>query len=153
MRHKAQEKKRGISSHPFASTSSSSESNNPSTETNSSSSTSKNSFPTGSNPCLDTEVISFYDTGGIKMISPQNESNQTGEANEKEYSMDDLWRDIDESENNCNLFYSRMDSPIWEYCPDILWAMDRDETESFPLITDQIFGGYDHEVVCSSLVG
>lgn len=158
MRHKAQEKKRGISSHPSLSRSSTmtslsySESNDPSIETNSSSSTSKNSLPSDSNLCLHSEIISFYDTGGMKMITAQKEDCQKGDVNEKEYSMDDIWRDIDESENNCDLFLTRMDSPIWRYCPDILWAMGTDEMENLPVITDQIFGGCD-QVVSSSLVG
>ncbi|MBA0825268.1 hypothetical protein Goarm_021868, partial [Gossypium armourianum] len=56
------------------------------------------------------------------------------------YSMDDIWKDIDMSEENmikplshnyseegCNIFCPSMASPSLDYCWDSLWKMDDED--------------------------
>ncbi|KAJ4842271.1 hypothetical protein Tsubulata_023793 [Turnera subulata] len=87
---------------------------------------------------------SFYDTGGPKQVSSaEGKSNETlirGSENGGGYSMDDIWKDIENSidqpagdgfssqEGGGNFSFS-MPSPSWNYCPDTLWSLD-DEEES-----------------------
>ncbi|GMI97072.1 myb domain protein 48 [Hibiscus trionum] len=123
MRKKAQEKKKAMSQSLSPSSSSSSNSHS-----SSSSSTGK---------------VSFYDTGGPNMAglvggkSPEFED-------EKGYSMDDIWKDIEMSEENmiqpltvtanysdqdgCNIFCPSLEN---DYCWDSLWKMDGEESKMF----------------------
>ena len=77
-------------------------------------------------------------------------------GDEKGYSMDDIWKDIDLSEENtikplsenyseegCNFSCPSMASPSWEYCWDSLWKMDEEESKMF-LPTNQFLSCYEY---------
>ncbi|XAR59019.1 hypothetical protein NMG60_11014632 [Bertholletia excelsa] len=171
MRKKAQEKKRAISPPSSSSKSSSLASNNPqvdsvpitenkdrsfydtggvfalSSSISRSSSSSWNKFPVHG-----TKEESFCDVGGL----------QTHQEIEKGYSMDDIWREIARSENSteinstkaacggyseegCNFSCHLMASPAWNYCPDMLWMMEEEESKMIHAIADQFFPLYDLE--------
>ncbi|CAI9778781.1 unnamed protein product [Fraxinus pennsylvanica] len=96
---------------------------------------------------------SFYDTGGLdvvpstgkkldvqtptsKMDGPVSRRSESKNVQEKEeitnlYSMDEIWKDIELSEENYNFPSQTMASPIWDYCPDFLWPMDEEEKKMF----------------------
>ncbi|KAG6436195.1 hypothetical protein SASPL_101080 [Salvia splendens] len=76
---------------------------------------------------------SFYDTGGVELPT-LGEKNKTGdlevEVGNKVYSMDDLWKEFEFSEENCPLTSQTVASPIWDYCPtDSLWCMSEEESK------------------------
>ncbi|GFZ17991.1 myb domain protein 59 [Actinidia rufa] len=80
------------------------------------SSTSSNNPPMDLMPVMETKGRSFYDTGGdLEIFAPKGKKDKEVEESEKVYSMDDIWKDIDLSEN-CQT----ITSPIWNYCPDLL---------------------------------
>lgn len=100
---------------------------------------------------------SFYDTGGStisnQIIKP------VGEEHEQEISMDDIWKDIDLSEenslhneeavcnnnNNNNISYLPKTSQSWEYnSSDSLWVMDAESMlfPEVPMIDDPYFSCY-----------
>ncbi|GFZ13222.1 myb domain protein 59 [Actinidia rufa] len=175
MRKKAQARKRSAMppTPSISNISSSSESNNPQvdsmpiTETKErsfydtrtspiykSSSLSSNNPPVDSMLIVETKERSFYDTGGLEMMVPwQNKDQEEGES-EKGYSMDEIWKNIDlfesgtpigYSEEGCTFSCQTMASPIWNYCPDLLWMTEEDEESkmSIPHTTEQFFAYYD----------
>ncbi|KAK8596398.1 hypothetical protein V6N13_001026 [Hibiscus sabdariffa] len=125
MRKEAQEKKKAMSQSQSQSLSPSSSS---STNSHSSSSSS-------------TGKVSFYDTGGPNMAALEDGKGYS-------YSMDDIWKDIDMSEENmikpltanysdqdgCNIFCPSMASPSLEndYCWDSLWKMEEESKMFLP---------------------
>ncbi|XP_058748445.1 transcription factor MYB48-like [Vicia villosa] len=111
-------------------------------------------------PCIehhvskDAEETSFYDTGGSRV------STQVKQHEQEEISMDDIWKDIDISEensgleneefcndnnnkNNNNISCSLpMSSSSWEYnSSNSLWVMD-EESMLFPKSDDPYFSYY-----------
>ncbi|XP_044482098.1 transcription factor MYB48-like [Mangifera indica] len=133
MRKRAQERKRAVCSPPSSSSSISSPS---------STVTTVNSISMQPN----TGKASFYDTGGhdgdqvMGMAAVHEEKETVG------YSLDDIWKDIELSEENNSLMIkpvfeestcnfscaSTLASPSWDYYPweDLLWRMDNFEEES-----------------------
>ncbi|KAL6967455.1 hypothetical protein U1Q18_033265 [Sarracenia purpurea var. burkii] len=101
-----------------------------------SSSISKSSSPNNPPPATDSMPL----IGDIKMLTPVGKKDQeVGESKEKGYSMDDIWKDIDLSGNDpvksaygCNFSCQTMASPIWNYCPDLLWMVEEEESKMFP---------------------
>ncbi|XP_039043511.1 transcription factor MYB59-like [Hibiscus syriacus] len=92
-------------------------------------------------PMSRTGKVSFYDTGGPNTAASEGEKSQEFE-DEKGYSMDDIWKDIDMSEEKmikpltanycdqdcCNIFCHSMEKDIsW----DSLWKMEEDESKMF----------------------
>ncbi|KAK4254979.1 hypothetical protein QN277_008046 [Acacia crassicarpa] len=78
---------------------------------------------------------SFYDTGGPgdNMIS-STEIPMIGQDQEEGYSMDDIWKDIEVSEENNNSEEGcNFSCPSWEYSAtsDSLWVMDEEESQIF----------------------
>ncbi|XVF20122.1 hypothetical protein REPUB_Repub11eG0171100 [Reevesia pubescens] len=134
MRKKAQEKKRVMS--PSSSSSDCQYSSSSTTTT------------VDSLPFSGTGKVSFYDTGGPNMAALAGQNSPELE-DEKGYSMDDIWKDIDMSEENtiikppsdnyseqgCNFPCPSMVSPVWEYCWDSLWKMDEEEESKMFLAT------------------
>lgn len=137
MRKKAQERKKSTAMSPSSSSSNSS----------SSSSTSITS-----NTTAKTKDRSFYDTGGIDMVVPGFGEKKTRleiEETNKVYSLDEIWKDIDMSQENCNLTTQTMVSPLWDFCPpstideSMMWSMDQDQsnfTSSFPFYNHHMIG-------------
>ncbi|XP_071719846.1 transcription factor MYB48-like [Rutidosis leptorrhynchoides] len=134
MRKKAQEHKKCIS--PSTSFSNSS----------STSSTCTNDPTVDSMPMDETKERSFYDTGGIELvscaISKSNNNNNTmtkhnkvnNEEQEGIYSMDEIWKDLDllENEGIKPVFdrYSNGVSPqVWDYSLNSFWMMDGGQQE------------------------
>ncbi|KAI7754649.1 hypothetical protein M8C21_030928 [Ambrosia artemisiifolia] len=132
MRKKAQEKKRALSQSPSLS--------------NSSAYSSITSNPTvDSMPMTETKERSFYDTGGIEMVtitkgkSNNKETkctatsvNSTCEGQEGYNSMDEIWQDMDllEDDGIKHVFgtYSEIaPPPIWDYSLHTLWMFDGEE--------------------------
>ncbi|XWS53174.1 hypothetical protein CRYUN_Cryun11dG0135200 [Craigia yunnanensis] len=139
MRKKAQEKKRAMS---------------PSSSSNRHSSSSTTTT-VDSLPFPGTGKVSFYDTGGPNMAALAGQ-NSPELGDEKGYSMDDIWKDIDLSEENtikplsdnyseegCNFSCPSMVFPSWEYCWDSLWKMDEEESKMF-LPTNQFLSCYEY---------
>ncbi|XAR60540.1 hypothetical protein NMG60_11033957 [Bertholletia excelsa] len=131
MRKKAQEKRRAASPPSSFSSVSTGVPAAPLPAISGSSSSSSN------NSVTETKERSFYDTGGLK----------EGEV----YSMDDIWKDIGESDTikplnqeEISSFFSAqlMASPIWNYCSDSFWEME-EESKIFPITADNFFAGYD----------
>ncbi|XP_073222793.1 transcription factor MYB48-like [Cicer arietinum] len=83
---------------------------------------------------------SFYDTGGSK----SSQVKIVGEEHEQEFSMDDIWKDIDISEENSLQQPEEVIIPpsSWEYnSSDSLWVMD-EESMLFPMSDDPYFSRY-----------
>lgn len=90
-------------------------------------------------PVKETKERSFYDTGGdIEMWAPMGKKDKEVEESDKIYTMDDIWKDID-LENDTIKSIQAMASPIWNYCPDLLWMMEEVDSKMFPTMTDQFF--------------
>ncbi|GAU27207.1 hypothetical protein TSUD_107980 [Trifolium subterraneum] len=102
------------------------------------------------------EEISFYDTGGSRSTI-SNQIKPVGEEHEQEISMDDIWKDIDLSEenslhnedascnNNNNISYLPKTSQSWEYnSTDSQWVMDAESMlfPEVPMIDDPYFSCY-----------
>ncbi|XP_057451556.1 transcription factor MYB48-like isoform X2 [Lotus japonicus] len=129
MRKKAQEKKKGSSAVPSPTPSSISSNNNHGEDY--------------SHASKKAGEESFYDTGGYghpAMVGSSSTQVKVGGGNhhdaEQEISMDDIWKDIDLSEENseegCNFSCPPMPSPSsWEYSSDPLWVMN-EESMVFP---------------------
>ncbi|XP_022756595.1 transcription factor MYB48-like isoform X2 [Durio zibethinus] len=93
-------------------------------------------------PFSGTGKVSFYDTGGPDMAALAGKNSSEFQV-EKGYSMDDIWKDIEMSEENTikplsnyseegrNFSCPSMASPSWEYCWDLLWKMDEEESKMF----------------------
>ncbi|XVE59206.1 hypothetical protein DITRI_Ditri05aG0027100 [Diplodiscus trichospermus] len=139
-RKKAQEKKRAMS--PPSSSSSNCHSSSSTTTT------------VDSLPFPGTGKVNFYDTGGPDMAA-LTAKNSPELQDEKGYSMDDIWKDIDLSEENtikplsdnyneegCNFSCPSMASPSWDYCWDSLWKIDEDESKML-LPTNQFLSCYE----------
>ncbi|GLT65063.1 hypothetical protein SLA2020_375150 [Shorea laevis] len=90
---------------------------------------------------VDAEKASFHDTGGPDMMALAGKKSEEIE-NEEGYSIDDIWKDIDLSEENttnpvcdtyseegCSFSYPLVASPSWDYCLDSLWKMDEEESK------------------------
>lgn len=88
----------------------------------------------------DAGKASFYDTGGLDHVTtPEGKKIEVEE--EKGYSMDDIWKDIDLSEENTikpvsngysNFSYpSIVASPSWEYSLDSVWRIFEEDTKMF----------------------
>jgi len=142
MRKKAQEKKRTMSSPSSGSNCSSPASSNAPTD----SMPVVESFSPSNNPAVDsmpvkeTKERSFYDTGGdIEMWAPMAKKDKEVEESDKVYNMDDIWKDIDLLENDTIKSIQTMTSPIWNFCPDLLWMMEEEDSRMFPTMTDQFF--------------
>lgn len=158
-RKKAQERKRAISASSLSNNSSSS-------SMSSSTITREEGFPDGKAPmapsssissnlsAIDSKERSFYDTGG-KRSGEEEEEEEMMVVREKEYSMDDIWKDISLCESN-EFFCQTMASPIWNYCPEILWTTTADQenmSKTLPAAatSEQFFACYDQEI--STLTG
>ncbi|KAK4408849.1 Transcription factor [Sesamum angolense] len=99
MRKKAQERKKGTIISPTSS-SSSSNSSSPTMEFE---------------PTIETEGRSFYDTGGVDTAIGQNKSRVEIEESAEVYSMDEIWKDIEMSEDSSNLRSQGMSSSTLLY--------------------------------------
>ncbi|KAI3450445.1 hypothetical protein Pfo_007110 [Paulownia fortunei] len=119
MRKKAQERKKAIS-------------RSSSSSSNSSSSSISNSPTVEFTPVTENKGRSFYDTGGMDVVAAPGENTTSVEVEEstKVYSMDEIWKDIELSEESSNFTCQAMTSPIWDFCPtDSLWSMDGEESK------------------------
>ncbi|KAJ6715880.1 TRANSCRIPTION FACTOR MYB48-LIKE ISOFORM X1 [Salix koriyanagi] len=95
-------------------------------------SSSSNITTVNSPPLPGTGEASFYDTG---------ELGEAVQGGEKGYSMDDIWKDIENtinepvcdgfSEEGCNFSCPSLASPSWEYSPDTLWSISGEESRMF----------------------
>ncbi|XP_073303049.1 transcription factor MYB48-like [Primulina huaijiensis] len=125
MRKEAQEKrKKGLSSSSLSSSISSSSSYHSKSPT------------VVSTPATEPKECSFYDTGGLGILIDSGKKKTALEIEDgsKVHSMDEIFKNLDFDEANCNLPYQAMASPIWDYCPDdSLWAMDEEESKMFML--------------------
>ncbi|KAM0026360.1 putative transcription factor MYB-HB-like family [Helianthus debilis subsp. tardiflorus] len=144
MRKKAQEKKR-ITSRSQSS---------PSLSHCSSSSSACTSHPTfGSMPVTETKERSFYDTGGVDMLTvmerkTNNKISNKSERQEGYYSIDEIWKDIDISDDNSiKPFldpYSERAPLTWDICMSTAWMTDGQEeftNNTFHLPTQQLSSG------------
>lgn len=123
MRKKAQDKKRESASPTPSSVESSISSNNHAVDPHASKKAGEESF---------------YDTGGHGVT--EYSTQEQGQKGEQGFSMDDIWKDIDMSEENntlqgvydghseegCNFSCPQVPSPSWEYSSDPLWVMDEE---------------------------
>ncbi|KAL2508470.1 transcription factor MYB [Forsythia ovata] len=120
-----------------------------------SSSSSSSSKSSSSNIITEIKEPSFYDTGGLdvvasaekkfnaltptsnldRTVSRSTESKNVEEREEstKFYSMEEIWKDIELPEENYNIPSQSMASPIWDYCPDLLWPMDEGTKMFLPM--------------------
>ncbi|XP_076958680.1 transcription factor MYB59-like [Bidens hawaiensis] len=149
MRKRAQEKKRATS-RPLS----------PSLSYGSTSSSICTSHPSvGSMPMTETKERSFYDTGGVEMFNVTNRKNNnktsattrishSSEEQEGYYSTDDIWKDIDLSdENSIKPFldpYSERPPLTWDICMSTSWMTDGQEEftkNTFHLATQQFSSG------------
>ncbi|KAL0681663.1 hypothetical protein Bca4012_048510 [Brassica carinata] len=99
------------------------------------------------------------DTGGSK-----GKMNQ--ECEDGYYSMDDIWREIDQSgesitkpvkgmyysEQSCYLNFPPLASPAWESSLESIWNMDADESKMSSFAIDQFPLSFEHGSSWSSLV-
>ncbi|KAL0436543.1 UNVERIFIED_CONTAM: Transcription factor [Sesamum radiatum] len=115
----------------------------------SSSSSSNSSSPTmGFEPTIEAEGRGFYDTGGVDITTGQNKSGVEIEESAEVYSMDEIWKDIELSEESSNLRSQGMSSttpPIWDFwAADSLWSMDGQDAaskmDSFPFYYSHMTG-------------
>ncbi|KAL2239524.1 transcription factor MYB48 isoform X2 [Sesamum indicum] len=135
MRKKAQERKKTSIISP--------------TSPSSSSSSNSNSPAVGFEPMIETEGRSFYDTGGVDIATGQNNSGVEIEGSAEVYSMDEIWKDIELSEESSNLrsqgVMSSSTPPIWDFwAADSLWSMDGQDAaskmDSFPFYYNHLTG-------------
>lgn len=156
MRKKAQESKKAAMSP------SSSSSTSTSTFSNCSSVSNSNSPTVESVSFTEKKERNFYDTGGLDMLltARENKNNQqVEERSQKVYSMDEIWKEIEFSEDDaiqplydgysgggCNFSTQTVASPIWDYSPVSLWMMDGEESKMFPPTSDQIHSFYNQEI-------
>ena len=133
MRKKAQEKKRAMS---------------PSSSSNCSSSSASN--PTvDSLPFPETGEESFYDTGGPEIKASAEKQIEEEQQGEQGYSMDDIWKDIENtikpvydgySKEGNNFFSPTLACPSWDQnCLESPWSMDEEERKMFLPTYDQFF--------------
>ncbi|KAK4440838.1 Transcription factor [Sesamum alatum] len=135
MRKKAQERKKSTIVSPTSSSSSSS------------SSSSNSSSPTkGFGPTTEAEGRSFYDTGGVDITTGGNKTGVQIEESAEVYSMDEIWKDIELSEESSNLTSQGMIStpPLWDFwAADSLWSVDGQDAskmDSFPFYYNHMTG-------------
>ncbi|PPS18242.1 hypothetical protein GOBAR_AA02324 [Gossypium barbadense] len=134
MRKTAQEKKRAIPISPSSSSSN--------CHSSSSTVTAVDSLPSSGTG----NIVSFYDTGGLDMAGKKN-SPEFEDGNG--YSMDDIWKDIDMSEENTVIKplsdnYSQQGCNFsWEYCWDTLWKMDDEEESKMFFPPNQLVSCFD----------
>lgn len=101
----------------------------PSSSFSNSSSSSSNSPSVDFTRIKENNERNFYDTGGLQKKVLDHEKGK----NMKVYSMDEIWKDIELSEENETMCEPIMPSPIWDYCPNTLWMSDEEETKMFPM--------------------
>ncbi|KAL8261807.1 hypothetical protein R6Q59_025856 [Mikania micrantha] len=114
-----------------------------------------------SNPTIDsiavteTDERSFYDTGGLEMVtntkgirnscntkSTASSINSTSERDEGYSSMDDIWKDMDLLNDDgfgCvfDAYSEIVPSPLWDYSLNTLWMLDgQEETRSNSVFND-----------------
>ncbi|KAK6163218.1 hypothetical protein DH2020_000082 [Rehmannia glutinosa] len=131
MRKKAQEKKKAINNSQSPSSSYS----------NSSSSSNSNYSPTvefNKTQVSETKGRSFYDTGGMDSVAAAAPGkSKTGlavaESADEVYSMDEIWKDIELSEDSSKLTSQKMPSPLWDFFPTEEESINMvDHFHSFP---------------------
>ncbi|XP_047977233.1 transcription factor MYB59-like [Salvia hispanica] len=153
MRKKAQERKKTKKNKKVSSSPSSSSTSSSSSSSFSNSSSTPNSPRPGDSASAPATGIegerSFYDTGGVELPT-LGEKNKTGglevEVGNKVYSMDDLWKEFEFSEN-CPLTSQTVASPIWDYCPtDSLWCMSEEESKMLMMQQQQPFPFYNYMI-------
>lgn len=82
--------------------------------------------------------------------------NEESEKKEESYSMDDIWQDITSEEEpirpvtdgypeGSNFSCPPIALPSWEFCPDMLWKSDEEESKMFPSAHDQFMPYYEHQ--------
>lgn len=103
----------------------------PSSSFSNTSSFSSNSPDVDFTPIMKNIERNFYDTGGLQKKVVDHGKGK----NMKVYTMDDIWKDIELSEENETKSTKQiMSSPIWDYCPNTLWmADDQEENKMFPM--------------------
>lgn len=131
------------------------------------SSSSKSSSSTSNEPTLDplaskdSGVESFHYTGGSETSALMEIKSKEDEI-KREHAMDEIWREIAQSEENTiipasrsyseeghNFFYPQIGLPTWEYCADSQWKIDDEECKMFPSIRDPLFSYHgDIEYLC-----
>ncbi|XP_022870154.1 transcription factor MYB48-like isoform X2 [Olea europaea var. sylvestris] len=118
-------------------------------------SSSSSSSKSSSSCTIITEIKepSFYDTGGLNVVASteknfkalsstsetdrpisrriESKNVQEKEENTKFYSMEEIWKDVEFSDENYNFPSQTMASPIWDYCPNFLWPMDEEVNKMF----------------------
>uniref|UniRef100_A0A7N0RAC6 Uncharacterized protein n=2 Tax=Kalanchoe fedtschenkoi TaxID=63787 RepID=A0A7N0RAC6_KALFE len=116
-------------------------------QTTSSSMTSSDSS-SSSNPTLDslspdTEKESFYDTGGLVAEPSLDGNKQAQEIVDRGYSMDDIWKDLDMTDESpisqlygtfsegSNFYCPPPVSPVWDNCSSSFWKLDDEESKMF----------------------
>ncbi|PIN26292.1 hypothetical protein CDL12_00950 [Handroanthus impetiginosus] len=114
MRKKALERKKATTPPSSSSTSSS----------NSSSSSTSNSPTT-------TKFTPVTETKDLHTASGENKTGLDVEESSKAYSLDDIWKDCEFSEESCRTTCQAVASPIWDYCPtdDSLWSIDEEQSK------------------------
>ncbi|XP_029128765.1 transcription factor MYB48 [Cajanus cajan] len=83
---------------------------------------------------------SFYDTGGHGNGMITGSTQQQDEGQGQGFSLEDIWKDIDMSEEGCNFSCPQVPSPSWEYSSDSLWVVD--EESLFCPLSDPYFSCY-----------
>lgn len=78
-------------------------------------------------PSVEIGEESFYDTGGHRVENTEEE---------EDYSMDDIWRDIDQTvcddeKMMCNFSWAPVASPPWEYGQYPPWKVAEEENKAF----------------------
>ncbi|KAK4717821.1 hypothetical protein R3W88_016159 [Solanum pinnatisectum] len=102
----------------------------PSSSFSNTSSLSSNSPDVDFTPIMENNERNFYHTGGLQKKVVDHDKGK----NMKVYSMDDIWKDIELSEENETKSKQIMPSPIWDYCPNTLWMADhQEESKMFPM--------------------
>ncbi|KAL1545169.1 transcription factor MYB48-like [Salvia divinorum] len=90
-----------------------------------------------------TKGPSFYDTGGMEGFSGDN--NKCKAAAEEVYSMDEIWKDIELSEETSNLAIT---SPlVWDFTTnESLWSVDDQESKMLMTYPYDSFPFYNHNI-------
>ncbi|CAK7331634.1 unnamed protein product [Dovyalis caffra] len=77
---------------------------------------------------------------GLEQVALAGKNGEAVQGGEKGYSMDDIWKDIENtiepvcdgfSEEGCNFSCPSLASPSWEYRPDTLWSIGEEEGKMF----------------------
>ncbi|KZV26754.1 myb family transcription factor family protein [Dorcoceras hygrometricum] len=113
----------------------------PSSPSSSSSSSSSSSNPTLEFPPV-TNERSFFDTGGLELVPGEKKTGgEIEDQSSNGYSMDDILRNLEFAEENCNLTAQEMASSTCDYYPiESLWSIDIEEETKMLM---QPMGGHD----------